>query len=163
VLIVGDGTALAALRERTARQQLSDLVVFTGRVPHDQVERYYSLIDIAPFPRKPLQVCELVSPLKPFEAMAMGKAIVVSSVAALAEIVIDDVTGVIHRKGDVADLARVLDRLLDDGTLRARLGQAAVEWVRRERDWAVVCRRLAELYADLEASSHRQTRLRDAS
>jgi glycosyltransferase involved in cell wall biosynthesis len=127
------------------------------------VERYYSLIDIAPFPRKPLQVCELVSPLKPFEAMAMGKAIVVSSVAALAEIVIDDVTGVIHRKGDVADLARVLDRLLDDGALRARLGQAAVEWVRRERDWAVVCRRLAELYADLEASSHRQTRLRDAS
>lgn len=163
VLIVGDGPALADLKKRTAGHRLGDLVVFTGRVPHDQVERYYSLIDIAPFPRKPLRVCELVSPLKPFEAMAMGKAIVVSSVAALEEIVADDETGLVHRKGDIDHLARVLDRLLDDGVLRARLGQAAVEWVRRERDWGPICRRLADLYDDLQARMPRENRLRDVT
>jgi len=149
VLIVGDGPALPGLRKQAGALRLGDLVAFTGRVPHDQVERYYSLIDIAPFPRKPLRVCELVSPLKPFEAMAMSKVVAVSSVAALAEIVTDDVTGLVYRKGDVDDLARVLDRLLDDGALRARLGQAAAAWVRRERDWGSICRRLTDLYDEL--------------
>jgi glycosyltransferase involved in cell wall biosynthesis len=149
VLIVGDGPALPGLRKQADALRLGDLVAFTGRVPHDQVERYYSLIDIAPFPRKPLRVCELVSPLKPFEAMAMSKVVAVSSVAALAEIVTDDVTGLVYRKGDVDDLARVLDRLLDDGALRARLGQAAAAWVRRERDWGSICRRLTDLYDEL--------------
>lgn len=163
VLIVGDGSALPGLKQRAAELRLGELVLFAGRVPHDQVERYYSLIDIAPFPRKPLRVCELVSPLKPFEAMAMEKAIVVSSVAALAEIVTDEVTGLVHGKGDVEDLARVLDRLLDDAALRARLGRAAGAWVRRERDWRAICRLLADLYDELQAAPPRPSRRPHAS
>ncbi|MDO5663317.1 MAG: glycosyltransferase, partial [Brachybacterium sp.] len=87
VLIVGDGAVLEDLREQVRADGLTDVVTFTGRVPHEDVERYYSIIDITPFPRLPLPVCEMVSPLKPFEAMAMGKAVIASDVAALAEIV----------------------------------------------------------------------------
>ena len=71
LLLVGDGDTMQLLRRTSRFLQLEDMVIFTGRVPHDEVERYYSLIDIAPLPRKGLRVCELVSPLKPFEE-AMG-------------------------------------------------------------------------------------------
>jgi glycosyltransferase involved in cell wall biosynthesis len=126
-----------------------DRVVFTGQVPHEQVERYYSLIDIVPLPRKPVKVCEVVSPLKPFEAMAMAKTLVVSSVAALAEIVADDVTGLVHRKGDVEHLAQVLETLLDDPERRRRLAEAGRQWVRRERDWRAIARIVDDAYARL--------------
>ncbi|MGY8868042.1 MAG: glycosyltransferase, partial [Methylophagaceae bacterium] len=73
LLLVGDGDTMQQLRRTTQFLQLEDQVVFTGRVSHDKVQNYYSLIDIAPLPRKGLRVCELVSPLKPFEAMGSGK------------------------------------------------------------------------------------------
>jgi glycosyltransferase involved in cell wall biosynthesis len=148
-LLVGDGQQLEALKALAAQLGLMDIVVFTGRVQHDLVERYYSLIDIAPLPRKPLRVCEIVSPLKPFEAMAMEKALVVSSVAALAEIVEDDITGLIHRKGEVEHLAHVLERLLCQPELRLRLARAAGAWVRRERDWRAIARIVDNAYAEL--------------
>jgi glycosyltransferase involved in cell wall biosynthesis/SAM-dependent methyltransferase len=148
-LLVGDGQQLEALKAQAAQLGLMDIVLFTGRVGHDLVRRYYSLIDIAPLPRKPVRVCEIVSPLKPFEAMAMEKALVVSSVAALTEIVEDDVTGLIHRKGDVEHLARVLERLLREPELRARLARAAGAWVRRERDWRAIARIVDNAYAEL--------------
>src|SRR5699024_815955 len=70
VLVVGDGAQLESLRSVARTEELDDVVSFIGRVPHEEVERYYSIIDITPFPRLPLPVCEMVSPLKPFEAMA---------------------------------------------------------------------------------------------
>ena len=86
ILIVGDGAMLPRLRELATELELDDVVIFTGRVPHSEVEDYYSVVDIAPFPRKSLPVTEMVSPLKPFEAMAMNKLIISSDVAALDEI-----------------------------------------------------------------------------
>ena len=77
---------------------------FTGRVSHQEVERYYSLVDITAYPRKSELVCEMVSPLKPFEAMSMEKCVVCSDVNALKEIVNDGVTGLLHKKDDVEDL-----------------------------------------------------------
>jgi PEP-CTERM/exosortase A-associated glycosyltransferase len=153
VLIVGAGDAHAACLELRDELGLAETVTFTGRVPHDEVERYYSVIDIAPFARKPLPVCEMVSPLKPFEAMAMGKVPVVSSVAALAEIVDDGRTGLVFDKGDATSLAAALVRLLDDDALRTRLGLQAREWVVRHRDWSAVVQTLDELYAELTARS----------
>ena len=138
VVVVGDGPAQAAIQASAEARGLSDLVLFTGRVPHDEVSRYLSLFDITPFPRLPLPVCELISPMKPFEALAMGKAVVVSSVAALTEIVQDGVTGLVFAKGDAADLARVLEIALGSPDLRGRLGEAGLAWVRAERDWSHV-------------------------
>lgn len=92
----------------------SEWLIMPGRVPHEEVENYYSLIDIAPFPRKPWPVCEMVSPMKPLEAFAMEKAVVVSSVRALQEMVEHEQTGLIFEKGNVESLANVLERLVVD-------------------------------------------------
>jgi glycosyltransferase involved in cell wall biosynthesis len=113
-----------------------DWLIMPGRVPHEEVESYYSLIDIAPFPRKPWPVCEMVSPMKPLEAFAMEKAVVVSSVRALQEMVKHEETGLVFEKGNVKSLADVLERLVADPALRRTLGKNARKWVQKERTWA---------------------------
>ncbi|MFQ1634157.1 glycosyltransferase family 4 protein [Aeromonas veronii] len=149
LLLIGDGAVKPDLERQVHESGLSDIVIFTGRVPHDSVEHYYSLIDICPFPRKALPVCEMVSPLKPFEAMAMGKVVVSSDVAALAEIVKDGVTGLLHRKDDPNDLANKIEQLIMNPELRSRLGLAAREWVVAERDWKVIAKRVDTVYRNL--------------
>lgn len=150
VLLVGDGAHQRKVVAAAKQLGLDDsILTMPGRVPHEEVERYLSLIDITPFPRLPLPVCELISPIKPFEAMAMHKAVVVSDVAALTEIVTDGVTGRSFAKGDAADLARVLRELLDDPAQRQRLGDAAREWVVAERDWSAISARIDETYREL--------------
>ncbi|WP_435202023.1 glycosyltransferase family 4 protein [Janibacter sp. GS2] len=149
VLVVGDGAYQRTLHRAVETRDLHDLVTFTGRVPHEDVEDYLSLVDITPFPRKPLKVCELISPIKPFEAMAMRKTIVASDVAALTEIVTDGVTGRLFAKGDASDLARVLDELLDSPQERERLGTAAREWVVAERDWHRITGIVEGVYREL--------------
>lgn len=129
------GPITAEIARIAAAAGITDKLIMPGRVPHEQVEAHYSLIDVAPFPRKPQPVTELVSPLKPLEALAMEKAVVVSSVRALAEMIQDGETGLVYAKGDIADMTRVLVRLLDDADLRARLGKAGRTWVETERTW----------------------------
>ncbi|PJI94256.1 glycosyltransferase [Luteimicrobium subarcticum] len=149
VLVVGDGDALPALRARADALGVADVVRCVGRVPHDAVERYYSLVDVAPFPRRSTTVTELVSPLKPFEAMASGKLVVASDVAALAEIVRDGETGRTFRKGSAEDLARVLDEVLDDPDGSQRTATQGLDWVRAERDWRTVAAGLAAVWEEL--------------
>lgn len=149
VIIVGDGAVLDNVKSITSDLNMNDYVRFTGRVPHDEIEDYYSVVDICPLPRKGLPVCEMVSPLKPFEAMAMGKVVVSSDVAALAEIVNDGVTGLLHRKDDPEDLARKIEQLIVDPELRTSLGLAAREWVVEERDWKVIAKRVDNVYRNL--------------
>ena len=152
LLVVGDGDVLGALRELARQLGLSDRVIFTGRVPYDEVEDYYSLISIAPFPRRPLPVCEMVSPLKPLEAMAMEKCVLVSSVAALAEMVEHDRTGLIFEKGDVPSLVETLRRAIAKPDLRARLGQWARAWVETERSWTSLSAKVVALYREMGAT-----------
>ena len=113
------------------------------------MEDYYSIVDIAPFPRLPLPVTEMVSPLKPFEAMAMQKAVISSNVAALGEIVIHQETGILFEKGDVDDLALNLSKLIEDSELRHQLGIKAREWVCEHRDWNIVAGTLDGVYHQL--------------
>src|SRR5690606_18173354 len=94
----GVGPITQAIHDIATRAGFSDWLIMPGRIPHSDVERYYSLIDIAPFPRKPLPVCEMVSPMKPLEAMAMKKAVIVSSVRALSEMVRHEHNGLIFEK-----------------------------------------------------------------
>jgi len=146
VLVVGDGPERSRLDGMAASRGLESMVHFTGRVPHDDVAKYYSLIDIAPFPRLPLPVCEMVSPLKPFEAMAMAKTVVASDVAALSEIVVDGVTGRLHTKGDSRSLAEALDDLLVDRRTCRTLGEAGRSWVESERSWSSLSGSVGALY-----------------
>lgn len=151
VMIVGDGAELERFQSEVETRELRDVVRFLGRVPHEDVERYYSLVDIAPFPRLPLPVCEMVSPLKPFEALAMGKAIVASDVAALAEIVQPGVTGLLHRKGDVDDLTAKLTELVERPELRQQLSSNGLTWVRENRQWPDMAQRVSAIYESLGA------------
>lgn len=153
LMIVGDDTpgGKAAvpvgvqLRAQVEASGMADRVLFPGRVPHEDVPAYYSLIDICPFPRRPVPVCEMVSPMKPLEAMAMSKCVIVSSVGGMEGMVRNDETGLIFRKGDVNALHAALRKALDPD-LRRRLGAQARDWVRRERSWNTIGASVADLH-----------------
>lgn len=147
-LIVGDGDERDSLEALAGHLGITDRVVFTGRVPHADVLRYYGLIDVFVVPRTADRVCQLVTPLKPYEAMAAGRALVVSGVGALREMVEDGVTGVVFPPEDPDALASILESLIHDGARRAELGAAAREWVCRNRTW----RQSGELYLELYRS-----------
>jgi len=150
-LMVGDGAVWQEIVDRVEQKGLQEYFIFTGRIPHEEVEEYYSLVDIAPLPRKGLPVCEMVSPLKPFEAMAMEKVVLSSDVAALAEIVEDGYNGMLFEKDNVQDLADKIELLANDSELREKLGKQAREWVVKERDWSVLSQRLVKIYEKLNA------------
>ncbi|MBN8431787.1 glycosyltransferase [Microbulbifer salipaludis] len=148
-LIVGDGAVLPQLKRLVSELRLESFVTITGRVPHEEVQAYYSLVDIAPFPRKPYEVCEKVSPLKPFEAMASEKAVLVSSCAALTEIVENEKTGLVFEKGNIIDFSSKLESLIQKPDLRVLLGQNARRWVCENRDWKNGASIVNELYSSL--------------
>lgn len=130
----------------------SDWLIMPGRIPHDEVAAYYSLITITPFTRKPLPVTELVSPLKPLEAMAMGKTLVVSSVEALAEMVKDNETGLVYEKGSIDDLYAKLEILFDTPALCDSFGIQARNWVEKNRTWEICSKKVIEKVNLLENS-----------
>ncbi len=129
------GPITQAIQKAADKNNLNDWLIMPGRISHEEVQSHYSLIDIAPFPRKALPVCEMVSPMKPLEAMAMEKAVIVSSVNALTEMVQDDETGLVFEKGNTISLAKVLHKLIRDPALRTRLGKKARTFVSNERSW----------------------------
>ena len=129
--------------------KLKETVYFTGRIDHNDVLDYYSVIDIAVYPRKGTKVCEIVSPLKPLEAMAMEKMIITSNVKALSEMIIDNETGLIHAKDDVNDLVKLLERCLKDKELNKRIGQNARRWVTNNRNWDKISETVEERYEKL--------------
>src|SRR5919107_6207497 len=98
LLVVGDGPVLPELRG--AAKDLGG-VHFTGQVPHDTVLDYYSLIDVFVVPRRPVEVCHLVTPLKPFEAFSTGRTVVLSNVRALASIAAQSEAAALFEAGDV--------------------------------------------------------------
>lgn len=152
LLLVGDGSEYETLKSKVNQKKLNDHVFLTGRVPHDDVPSYYSLIDIAPFPRKPLKVCELVSPLKPFEAMAMGKTVLVSDVAAMKEFVTNGANGYTFTKGSVQSLADSLTNLLVNIEQTKHVGLKARTWVAENRTWLGSARIINLVHTELTSS-----------
>jgi glycosyltransferase involved in cell wall biosynthesis len=120
--------------------------VFTGKVPHEDVRRHYALLDAFVVPRRDERAARTVTPLKPYEALAMARPLVVADLPALLEIAEPDQRGLAFRAGDGESLANALERLIDDRELGTRLGQAGREWVARERSWAANGPRFGEVY-----------------
>ena len=149
-LIVGDGPERTALQRQAAALGLD--AIFTGRVPSAKVRDYHAVLDVFVVPRTPDRVCQLVTPLKPVEAMASGLPVVVSSVRALAEIVHDRETGLLFPPLDAAELADRLGQLLGRPDLRAKLGSKARDWVARDRTWAHNAARYREAYNSLRGN-----------
>jgi glycosyltransferase involved in cell wall biosynthesis len=148
-LIVGDGPERAALQRQATELGLD--AVFTGRVPMSRVRDYHAVLDVFVVPRTPDRVCQLVTPLKPVEAMASGLPVVVSAVRALGEIINDKVTGMQAAPQDPRALADCLQQLLDNPALRRELGENAREWVARDRTWERGAERYRAAYARLGA------------
>jgi glycosyltransferase involved in cell wall biosynthesis len=146
---VGDGPERTALQRQAADLGLD--AIFTGRVPSSKVRDYHAVLDVFVVPRTPDRVCQLVTPLKPVEAMASGLPVVVSSVRALSEIIHDRETGLLSPPLDAAELADRLQQLLASPDLRAKLGANAREWVARDRTWAHNAARYREAYQRLGA------------
>ena len=137
VLMVGGGPAEAQLKDHAKMLGIADITVFAGRVPQKQVGSYYSLIDVLAYPRQSMRITELVTPLKPLEAMAQKRLFVASDVGGHRELVADGETGVLHRAGDAADLARKMTDLLHDPQRGQALKEAGRRFVESVRNWDV--------------------------
>jgi glycosyltransferase involved in cell wall biosynthesis len=147
-LIVGDGPELLPLRRQAESGGIP--ATFTGRVPAGKVREYHSLLDVFVVPRTRDRVCQLVTPLKPVEAMASGLCVVTSEVSALAEIVKHEVTGALTVPQDPVSLADCLEWLFYSPDIRAKFGAAAREWVAADRTWKANAARYVQAYERLK-------------
>ncbi|MEM8704820.1 MAG: glycosyltransferase [Actinomycetota bacterium] len=145
-LVCGDGPEREGLLELAGELGLGDRAVLPGAVPHEDIHRYYGIIDVFVIPRRNDRAARFVTPIKPFEAMALERTIVVSDLPALREIVDPPTRGLAFEPEDADALAATIEPLITDPERRRSLGKAAREWVVRERSWEANARRYVELY-----------------
>jgi PEP-CTERM/exosortase A-associated glycosyltransferase len=151
-VIVGEGPSHEECQAVTAASGLAGKVLHLGRVPHAEVRALYGVADVLVYPRRSGRLTDLVTPLKPLEAMAMEKAVIGSDVGGLRELIQDEVTGLVHRPEDVGDLAAKIRRLVDDEGLRRRLGGRGRGWVVENRQWRTLVARNLGLYDRVRAA-----------
>ena len=154
LLLVGAGPMDAAWRAAAAALPEPEAVIFTGRVPHTEVERYYSLVDVLAYPRKSQRLTDLVTPLKPLEAMAQRRLVAASSVGGHRELISDGATGTLFAPDDPAACAAALA-----GLLAAREGWEAMKGraqahIRARHDWATNARDYLDVYQRLLTQSY---------
>jgi PEP-CTERM/exosortase A-associated glycosyltransferase len=149
LLLVGGGPQDMPLRKQVAELGLGERVHFTGRVAHDQVQRYYSLVDILVYPRRSMRLTELVTPLKPLEAMAQGKLVLASDVGGHRELISDGVNGRLFAADNATALAAAVQRMLQDRAGWEAQRAAGRDFVERERTWARSVARYQAVYAGL--------------
>ena len=149
VLLVGGGSQAKELKVLATQLGIEDKVIFTGRVPHEQVQRYYNLIDVLVYPRLKMRLTDLVTPLKPLEAMAQGRLVVASDVGGHLELIRDGETGILFKAGDADALAlKVLDLLSRPDSWHG-LRAAARSFVETQRNWPVSVARYKTVYGSL--------------
>jgi len=153
LLLVGGGPQEPPLRQQAQQLGVADKVVFAGRVPHQEVHRYYDLIQVLAYPRHPMRLTELVTPLKPLEAMAQGQLFVASDVGGHKELISHNQTGVLFRAGSANALAQALLELLDNPARWPQLRANGRAFVENERQWKNSVANYAAPYAAL-AGSH---------
>jgi PEP-CTERM/exosortase A-associated glycosyltransferase len=151
VLLVGGGPQEENLKVQAQRLGIAARVIFAGRVPHAEVQRYYNLIDVLAYPRRSMRLTEIVTPLKPLEAMAQGRIFVASDVGGHRELVRDGETGYLFPAGDAAALARTIDALLARRPDWERVKRQARRFVESERTWARSVARYADVYTGVLA------------
>jgi glycosyltransferase involved in cell wall biosynthesis len=150
LVIAGDGNRLDAITQQVEASPISNCIDLLGRIPHEEVGALIDAIDIMPLPRKPLPVCEMVSPLKPFESMICKKALVGSDVAAIAEIIQHEKTGLLFQKGNIEDLADKIIQLIQSPEYRKTLGENAYKWVTENKTWEKVSESYHSIYCEAE-------------
>jgi len=149
LLLVGGGPMEAALCTQAEASPVADRIHFVGRVPHDEVERYYGLVDILAYPRKAMRLTELVTPLKPLEAMAQGRLVAASNVGGHRELIEDGVTGTLFPADDPQAMAGALAALFADRADWETRRAAARAFVERDRNWSSNILRYQPVYQRL--------------
>ncbi len=116
LLLVGGGSQEQNLKHQVTLLGLEGKVIFTGRVPHSEVGKYYSLVDLLVYPRKKMRLTDLVTPLKPLEAMAQGKLVLASDVGGHKELITNNENGFLFKADDVAHLSKRIIELLTNAS-----------------------------------------------
>lgn len=135
LLLVGGGPQEANLIKQAERLGVGEYVNFAGRVPHKDVSRYYDLINVLAYPRHPIRLTELVTPLKPLEAMAQGKLFVASDVGGHKELIEDGRTGILFKAGNRESLANAIINLLETPSTWPGIRANGREFVENIRNW----------------------------
>jgi PEP-CTERM/exosortase A-associated glycosyltransferase len=152
-LLVGGGPAEARLRGLAERLGVAQRVLFAGRVRHEDVRRYYSLIDLLVYPRISIRLTELVTPLKPLEAMALGRLFIASDVGGHRELIPPMLRAHLFAPGDVRDLARVAGAVLAARAGWPNLTAAGRRYVSESCTWQLSAARYAAVYSTLARSA----------
>lgn len=151
LLLVGGGEMKEELEQLIRRLGLAGRVMMPGRIPHERVPGVYAMIDVLAYPRYSMRLTELVTPLKPLEAMAMGKVLVASDVGGHKELIADGETGVLFKAGDVDALAEALQSILGDAPRREQLQVQGQKWVRECQTWEKTTAVYDRIYSGIAA------------
>jgi glycogen synthase len=146
LLIVGNGPDEDNLRMAADQAQISDHVIFAGRIPHDEVGASYDAADVMVYPRLEMELTQRVTPLKPLEAMAMAKPVIASDVGGHRELILDEETGILFPAGDVTELAKAIQRIIQEPDTRTRLVSSGRRFVQEQRTWSAVVRGYESIY-----------------
>ena len=149
LLLVGGGPAEADLRAQAENSPAAHAIRFVGRVPHSEVEHYYSLTDILVYPRKAMRLTETVTPLKPLEAMAQGRLVAASDVGGHRELITDGVTGTLFPPDDPKAMAQALAVLVEARSGWEQRRTVARSFVAEERNWARNVQRYQPVYQNM--------------
>ncbi len=149
LILVGGGPQEGDIRLAIENLGLGEAVVMTGRVPHETVQDYYNLIDVLVYPRLGMRLTQLVTPLKPLEAMAQGRLVVASDVGGHRELIEHGKTGYLFKADDVGDLADTIALLLTGKDRWKEMRVAGRQFVERERSWEASASRYQSVYGAL--------------
>ena len=149
LLLVGGGFEEARLKQQVNQLGLNDKVIFAGRVPHGDVARYYSVVDLLVYPRKSIRLTESVTPLKPLEAMAQGRLLIASDVGGHRELINDGETGFLFRPERPDELVQAVSRVLAERDRWDAIRAAGRHFVETERNWRASVDRYRGVYVPL--------------
>ena len=149
LLLVGGGEKENQLKEQAAKLGLKDRIHLPGRVPHHRVRGVYAMMDIMIYPRYSVRLTELVTPLKPLEAMAMGKTVIASDIGGHRELITHNETGVLFPAGDAVALSKSILLLLHDKKKRDRLEKAGLNYVTKNKTWRETTSVYKKIYSKL--------------
>ena len=135
MLLVGGGPQEALIKKKTNELGLEQQVIFTGRIPHERVQDYYNQVDIFVYPRLSMRLTDLVTPLKPLEAMAQGRLVVASDVGGHKELIEHQRNGYLFKANDADALAATVLNLLNQPQQWEQLRVAGRSYVEQERNW----------------------------
>ena len=149
LLLVGGGNEKQKISDLVEQLNLQDKVIMTGRVPHTQVAKYYDLVDIFVYPRKSMRLTELVTPLKPLEAMAKGRLVIASDVGGHRELIEHNKTGFLFSADNIDALSNTIDQVIEQSEQWQEFKKNGRHFVEHERNWRTSVANYQSVYESL--------------